>query len=55
MNCFAGSQASSAMTTASEQDIVADQAAALNILNMRTSHASDNCDVTITFIDQNNA
>ena len=50
------SGASGAMTTAAEQDLIADQGgSAAQNLYVASEHADDNFDVTVTFIDQNNA
>ena len=47
---------SGALSTAAEQDALADQGTTTaQTLYVATEHADDNYDVTVTFIDQNNA
>jgi len=47
---------SNILDTAIEQDAIADQEGSVaQYLKCNTSNAADNCEVTITFIDQNNA
>ena len=44
------------MDDAAKQDAIADQGSSVaQKLQIYTSHASDNCNVTVTYIDQNNA
>ena len=47
---------SGALSTAAEQDALADQCGSVaQTLYVATEHADDNYDVTVTFIDQNNS
>ena len=48
------SGASGGMTTAAEQDLIADQGTAtVQTLKVDTEHSSDNVDIIVTYIDQN--
>ena len=55
MNGFEPADFSGAMNAADDQDAIADQGGAVQILQIYGEHSSDNFDVSITFIDQNNA
>ena len=55
MNGFGPTDFTGAMNGADDQDAIADQGGSAQILQIYGEHSSDNFDVTITFIDQNNA